>query len=86
MVIETHDQEVIGVTNDLIERLAQSHVITEIRNDESMRKSPVDLGFLSENEQRIAISDLRPDQSWLVMLPRTGAHAWCRDPLATTNS
>jgi precorrin-6B methylase 2 len=86
MVIETHDQEVIGVTNDLIERFAHSHVITEIRNDESMRKSPVDLGFLSENEQRIAISDLRPDQSWLVMLPRTGAHAWCRDLLVSLHS
>ncbi len=69
MVIETHDQEVHGVTDDLMERFKHSHRIMEIRSDESQRESPVKLSFLSDQQKSVALSDLRPDQSWLVMVP-----------------
>jgi hypothetical protein len=82
MVIETHDQEVPGITADLIKRFNQSHQIIEIKSDESKRESSVDLSFLSEQQKIIALSDLRPDQSWLFMVPKTGGPAVITSTLA----
>jgi hypothetical protein len=70
VVVETHDHQVPGVTERLRQRFLESHEIIEIPSNESQRLSPVDLGFLTKRQQELAISDLRPEQSWLVCVPK----------------
>lgn len=75
MVIETHDHEVAGVTQVLLERFGQSHLILVVPSGSVDRESPVDISFLSESEVGLALSDVRPQQSWLVMIPKDGMHS-----------
>jgi hypothetical protein len=75
MVIETHDHEVAGVTQVLLERFDQSHHLLVVPSGSVDRVAPVDISFLSKAEKRLALSDVRPQQSWLVMIPKDGIHS-----------
>lgn len=86
MVIETHDHEMPGVTAQLTSRFAKSHEVLVIQSNPSIRLSPVDLAFLTESQSRLALSDVRPQQSWLVMTPRSGNNSQLWEQLGTQES
>jgi hypothetical protein len=75
LLIETHDHEVAGVTALLEKQLSQSHRITKIASRSEGVIAPVDLSFLNSDQQRLAMSDMRPGQFWLVAYPRQGINA-----------
>jgi hypothetical protein len=70
IVVELHEHESPGNANLLRNRFHQSHQICEVMSDETHRLAPVDLSFLSPQQAATAMSDLRPKQSWLVMVPK----------------
>jgi hypothetical protein len=70
LVIETHDDISPGVTDRLRRLLAPTHQVTEIRSGAHPRVSPVDLGFLDENERFMATQEVRNgEQGWLFAVP-----------------
>ncbi len=75
LLIETHDHEVAGVTAMLEKQLSQTHLVTKIPSRSENVEVTVDLSFLTTDQQRLAISDMRPGQFWLVAYPRKGANA-----------
>ncbi len=75
LIIETHDHEVPGVTTALIRELSQTHQVVEIRSQEGATDCSVNLSFLEPDEQRLALNDMRPGQSWLLALPQNGTNA-----------
>ncbi len=75
LIIETHDHEVPGVTSALMSELSQTHQVVETRSQEGATGCYVGLSFLEPDEQRLALNDMRPGQSWLLALPHHGTNA-----------
>jgi len=75
LLIETHDHEVAGVTAMLEKQLSRSHRISKIPSQSEEAVPPVDLSFLTTDQQRLAVSDMRPGQFWLVAYPQHGSNA-----------
>lgn len=82
IVVELHEHESPGIADLLRNRFCQSHQIIEVMSDEMHRLAPVDLSFLSPQQAATAMSDLRPKQSWLVMIPRSSKELNVRASLA----
>lgn len=75
LIIETHDCFVPGVLDRLRLAFKKTHVV-RTAGPVSCRRSPgVDLGFLSDRERRLASEEVRPDQVWLLCLPKCGPNA-----------
>jgi hypothetical protein len=74
IVVELHEHESPGVAKLLRNRFGKSHRICELMSDEAQRLAPVDLSFLSPQQAAAAMSDLRPKQSWLVMVPKASTN------------
>jgi hypothetical protein len=72
LVIETHDMWVPGVTEALTQRFQESHEISRIESLD-YRVSPVDISFLPTELVRLATSEPRPAQCWLVCRPHVPA-------------
>src|SRR5205823_3222924 len=77
LIIETHDCFVPGVTDKLRAAFGDTHTI-EAFGHEARRLATCPLDFLSESERRLAEQEARPDQTWLLCLPRTGPNAALR--------
>jgi hypothetical protein len=73
LLIETHDQFVPGIGERLRSDLAATHDVRVFGEGESRRTSSLDLGFLSEEERRLANDDIRSEQLWLLCVPKGGA-------------
>jgi hypothetical protein len=72
LIIETHDQFVPGVSERLRRDLGSTHAVRVFGEGEGRRVSSWDLGFLSEEERRLANDDIRSEQLWLLCVPREG--------------
>jgi hypothetical protein len=72
LIIETHECLTRGVLECVRERLGGSHFITEIASCSHCRESPVDLGFFDERERSLALQEVRPQQVWLLGVPKVG--------------
>jgi hypothetical protein len=71
LIIETHENAAQGVTARLRQQLERTHSVVEIVSDTSRRMAPVDLSFLNEREQWLAINEVRGrPQVWLVAMPK----------------
>lgn len=82
LVIETHEAFVPGVGQQIRGVLGRSHRIYTIASDDATGPLPVDLSFLSADQQRLAAQEVRPPQEWLVCLPNHGANAGLTWPAA----
>ena len=72
LLIETHDQFVPGVSERLRNDLGATHDVRVFGEGEARRVSSLDLGFLSEEERRLANDDIRSEQLWLLCVPKGG--------------
>lgn len=75
MIIETHDDLVAGVTQELSGRLAPTHALFTIHDNEGRRTSTQPLEFLTASQKELAVSEVRPRQSWLICFPKSGKNA-----------
>jgi len=75
MIIETHDDLVPGVARDLTERFLQSHWVFTIHDRRNRRATKQPLEFLTAEQRALAVSEVRPDQIWLICLPKSGPNA-----------
>ncbi len=72
LIVETHDEFCPGATSAIRSQFALSHQIATVSSHQTGRPNPpVDLGFLSANELGSAKHEIRPDQSWLLLTPRS---------------
>jgi trans-aconitate methyltransferase len=70
LIIETHDEINPGVTDAIMRRFARSHrLTTEVVDLESVLIPPVDLSFLTADETRSALREIRGRQTWLLLTP-----------------
>ncbi len=68
LIIETHDETNPGVTDAILRRFAQSHqVATVVADPETVPIPPVDLSFLTPDEARSALREVRGHQTWLLL-------------------
>jgi hypothetical protein len=72
LIIETHDCFVPGVSERLHSAFAATHVVRVYGHDASRRAPTHPLEFLSEQERSLAVQEVRPPQTWLLCLPKTG--------------
>ncbi len=72
LIIETHDHLVPGVTDKLRTAFEETHSVRIYGPDGCRRAPGSPLEFLSEPERQLAVHEVRPPQSWLLCLPRTG--------------
>jgi hypothetical protein len=73
LIIETHDQINPGVTDAILRRFAGTHqVATVVPNLETVPIPPVDLSFLTPDEVRSALREVRGRQTWLLLTPDDG--------------
>lgn len=68
VIVEIHDEFVPGVGSRIRERFRSTHSMTSVRSRERERTG-VDLGFLSSEDARAAIREIRGPQEWLLMTP-----------------
>lgn len=72
LLIETHDCFVPGVSDRLRADFSATHEVIGYGSESGRRESNRPLDFLSEDERRLALHEVRPPQQWLLCLPRTG--------------
>ncbi len=72
LLIETHDCFVPGISERLRQGFAATHQIRGFGKETPRRILNLALDFLSEREQALALHEVRPPQTWLLCLPRTG--------------
>lgn len=76
LIVETHDCSVPGVCERLRQAFSKTHVVKTIGMEGSRRTPDVDLSFLaSDRERELASQEVRPDQIWLLCLPKSGPNA-----------
>jgi hypothetical protein len=68
LIVEIHDEFVSDVGSRIRERFRRTHSISSVWSQERER-SGVDLGFLSDEDARAAIREIRGPQQWLLMTP-----------------
>jgi len=74
LIIETHDNINPGVTDAILGRFARSHrPVTVVGDLETVPSPPVDLSFLTPDEARYALREVRGQQTWLRLTPRVSA-------------
>jgi hypothetical protein len=60
----------------LRQAFARTHVVQTIGMEGSRRMPDVDLSFLANDREReLASQEVRPDQIWLLCLPKSGPNA-----------
>jgi hypothetical protein len=72
LLIETHDCFVPGVSDRLRQAFGETHSVRVYGHDAHRRLPTQPLDFLSEPERQLAVHEVRPPQTWLLCLPRTG--------------
>jgi hypothetical protein len=74
LIIETHDWFVPGVSDKLRAAFTETHSVRVLGDHGGRRVTARPLDFLSEREQQLAVQEVRPPQTWLLCLPKTGPH------------
>jgi len=70
VIVETHDMIKPGVTQAIRKRFAWSHqVATVVAGLETVPIPPVDLSFLTADEIRSALREVRGSETWLLLTP-----------------
>jgi hypothetical protein len=76
LIVETHDCSVPGVSERLRKAFEKTHIVQTVGMEGSRRTPDVDLSFLaSDRERELASQEARPDQIWLLCLPKSGPNA-----------
>lgn len=76
LIVETHDCSVPGVCERLRKAFEKTHIVQTVGMEGCRRKPDVDLSFMaSERERELASLEVRPDQIWLLCLPKSGPNA-----------
>lgn len=76
LIVETHDCSVPGVCERLRKAFEKTHIVKTVGMEDSRRTPDVDLSFLaSDRECELASQEVRPDQIWLLCLPKSGPNA-----------
>lgn len=72
LIIETHDNFVPGVSDQMRKVFEQSHFVYPIASEAQRSCADGDLDFLTPEERTLACQDAREPQLWLLCLPRSG--------------
>lgn len=72
LIIEMHDDSSPGVSDRIRCLLGPTHQIYEIASDSGRRESTRDLGFLTVQERKLAMHEVRLPQVWFLCLPKSG--------------
>jgi hypothetical protein len=76
LIVETHDCLVPGVCERLHQAFGKTHMVKIVGMDGSRRAPNVNLSFLaSDRDRELASQEARPDQIWLLCLPKSGPNA-----------
>jgi hypothetical protein len=73
LLIETHDDFVPGVHAALVARFQATHRIEDVRSRLETPRPDVTVRSLSDQELARVSQEVRPDQSWLLLVPRKAA-------------
>lgn len=73
LIVEIYDEFVPGVGSRIRERFRRTHSISSVRS-QARERTAVDLGFLSGEDARAAIREIRGPQEWLLMTPAIEKH------------
>ena len=75
VIVETHDAINPGVTEAVRKGFAESHQVAMlVADEETVPIPPVDLSFLSADEARAALREVRGRQAWLLLSPNVSLH------------
>jgi len=77
LIIETHEQVSPGVRSDLINRFQQTHEIRSVDSRSVALLPNLPVRSLKQDELRRVANEVRPPQTWLLLLPRTGGRTAC---------
>ncbi len=80
LIVETHDMFVPGVYRRLREKFAATHEVHEVGAGAARRVSDLPLEFLDPAQRALANKEVRPDQVWLLCLPRSGPNQGLKPP------
>ena len=72
LLIETHDDVVAGATDTLRATLGDTHTVVLYGSGGARRETTRRLDFLTAAERQLAVQEVRPPQTWLLCLPKTG--------------
>ena len=72
LLIETHDDIVAGATDTLRTTLDDTHTVVPYGPGGARRETTRRLDFLTAAERQLAVQEVRPPQTWLLCLPKTG--------------
>ena len=74
LIVETHEEACPGVTDRIRRRFAETHLVSTVTaNLDSVPVPPVDLSFLTLDEARLAIREVRGPQTWLLLTPEASS-------------
>ncbi|MGL6076874.1 MAG: hypothetical protein ACRC8S_22190 [Fimbriiglobus sp.] len=71
LIIETHDCIIPRVSHTLQERFSGTHDVQVFGNPIHRRKTSADLSFVKPELMHLAEHEVRPEQEWLLCLPRS---------------
>lgn len=74
LLIETHDQMVPGVSEQLRRLFSGTHDVRAFGHDDIRRGTMRTLDFLTDAERQLAVHEVRSPQVWLLCLPMTGSN------------
>lgn len=79
MIIETHECFVPGVLADIVARFARTHVVHEVGSRSNSPIPEVRLHSLTKDEVRRASTEVRPQQTWVFLVPEPAEQSLAGD-------
>lgn len=84
LIVETHEMFAPGVYRRLRDKFAATHEVHEVGSEAVRRVSDLPLEFLDPAQRALANKEVRPDQVWLLCLPRSGPNGGLKPPAASS--
>jgi hypothetical protein len=80
LIIETHDHLVPGVSAEIVRRFTPTHTIQEVASRREPLRPALRVHSLTDEEMTRAANELRPPQTWLLLVPRSEKPTGEADP------
>jgi hypothetical protein len=74
-IIELHENFVPGITESIRAAFASTHDLDFVTARERSMPEDIDLGFLAPEERRRAINEVRGNEQWVLLTPRSSHRA-----------
>jgi len=71
MIVELHEDTSPGVSSELLARFARTHTVSQVSSRPDTPTPRVTVRSLTPDEIRRASTEVRPPQTWVLLLPRS---------------